>query len=178
MTLSIVSVPVSLSVIKFQANHSGANLAITTSRSGSSKEAAQLAHDAQLLQFDRHPHEIDRARTPRILATRVLLSNEPAEEAFLDDDDKEISELRQAQLDDDFHSVHEKKSPYWLHLFKQAGRAFFSTTSEPSSRSADSHVLCNTVHTRRDQRAACKSSIEIRGRKKTRRGRKTLAETG
>lgn len=165
-------------MVEFQANHSGANLAMPTSRGASSKEAAQLAHDAQLLHFDRYPHEIDRARTPRILATRVLLSNEPAEEAFLDDDDKEISELREAQLDDDFHSIHETKSLYWLHLSKQAGRAFFSTTSKPSSRSADSHVLCNTVHTRRDRRAARKSSIEIRGRKKTRRDRKTLAETG
>jgi len=50
---------VSLFLLEFQANRTGAHTAMPTSKPGSSKDIAQLAHDAQLLGLGRHPYQLD-----------------------------------------------------------------------------------------------------------------------
>jgi hypothetical protein len=75
----------------------------------------------------RHPHQVDSARTRRVLASGALPSDEPVQESFLADDDNEFSELREAQLGDDFQD--------------QAGRASVSSTSKPSAMKPTSTLL-------------------------------------
>jgi hypothetical protein len=119
-------------LVEFQANRTGAKLAMPTSRPKSSKDIAQLAHDAQLLNSGRYLYQVDSARTPHVLASGTLPSSEPVSASFFAGNEYDFDERHQRVVNDDFEPLHDPKTSRGHRRREQAGRASFTTTSKPS----------------------------------------------
>jgi hypothetical protein len=66
---SVLKASLSLSWSEFQANRLGANLTLPTHKRRSIQDIAQLAHDTELLNSDRHLTQFNSTRMPHVLAS-------------------------------------------------------------------------------------------------------------
>ena len=78
-----------------------------TSEPRSLNDIAQLAHDVQLLDLDRHPYQIDKTRTPMFVSgAQPCLGGRPK-------------------------PLRNPETPYSYRRREQAGHTFFSSNSKP-----------------------------------------------
>jgi hypothetical protein len=104
---------VSLFSSEFRANLMGASLALPTHKLESIQDIAQLAHDTELLNLDRHITQLDSARKQHALASGAIPDNEHTQDSFFATDATPLAYLRGPDLGDEAQLP---KSPKTLHL--------------------------------------------------------------